>query len=299
MATGGAKRNHCEETMEDNEVKEIKKAAAKGRKVIEKKAKQLERLAIEYVPVDSIMPNSYNANRQNPHDFELLLKSIREDGFTTAVVCMKSNREIVDGEHRWRAAKQLGYAEIPVVFVEMTEEQRRISTLRHNRARGSEDIELTAAIMRDLRELGALDWAQDSLMLDDLELERLMEDTSISEALAGSEFSTAWQPVPGNDSATGEEGASSIGGTMLRASSTEAVAAMRAAEVKIKEAKSAEERDMVKKETDIWRINLVFTGEEAKTVKEVLGDEPAQRLLALCKAHLASQPPQSPAAAEG
>ena len=260
----------------------------RGKKAIETKTNRLERLVVEYVPIDSVVPNSYNSNRQNPHDFELLLKSIREDGFTTPIIVMKSNNEIVDGEHRWRASRELGYKEIPVVFVDMTEAQRMGATLRHNRARGQEDIELTASIFRDLRELGALDWAQDALLMDDLELERLMEDTPISEALAGSEFSTAWQPIAGNDSATGEEGASAIGGTMLRASSTEAVAAMRAAEVRIKEARSAEERDMVKKETDIWRINLVFTGDEAKVVKEVLGDEPAQKLLALCRRHLES-----------
>ena len=31
-------------------------------------------------------------------------------------------------------------------------------------------------VLRDLRELGALDWAQDSLMLDDSEMNRLLDD---------------------------------------------------------------------------------------------------------------------------
>jgi hypothetical protein len=275
----------------------LKTAVKRGKKAVEVKANKLEKLKVEYVPIDSILPNAFNANRVDPHHMEMLKRSMVEDGFTSPPLVQEKTREIVDGEHRWRAAKELGYTEIPVVFVDFTAEQHRISCLRMNRARGQEDIELTAALFRDLRELGALDQAKDSLLMDDLELQRLMEDTSISEALAGAEFSTAWQPIAGNDSATGEEGASSIGGTMLRASSTDAVAAMRAAEVRIKEAKSAEERDMVKKETDLWRINLVFTGEEAKAVKEVLGDEPAQRLLALCKAHLAAQPPAASAEA--
>jgi hypothetical protein len=272
------------------EPKTLKTSMRRGKKAIEIKAKKLERVKIEYVPIESITNNSFNANRMDPHSMEMLQRSITDDGFTSPILVQEKTREIVDGEHRWRAAKALGYTEIPVVFVDFTAEQHKISCLRMNRSRGQEDIELTAALFRDLRELGALDQAQDALLMDDLELQRLMDDTPISEALAASEFSMGWQPIAGNDSAEGEEGASSIGGTMLRASSTQAVEAMRAAEVKIKDAKSAEERDMVKKETDIWRINLVFTGDEAKIVKEVLGNEPAQKLLSLCRDYHEAHP---------
>ena len=41
--------------------------------------------------------------------------------------------------------------EVPVVFVDMTREQMRVSTLRHNRARGSEDIDKSADVLKDLR----------------------------------------------------------------------------------------------------------------------------------------------------
>ena len=41
---------------------------------VAKKAKQLKRLEVEYVPIDALKPNPYNPNRQNEHDFELLLQ---------------------------------------------------------------------------------------------------------------------------------------------------------------------------------------------------------------------------------
>src|SRR5690606_944115 len=97
--------------------------AVKGRKAIEKKARKLETLSIEYVDVDSVSPNTYNPNRQSEHDFELLVKAMTEDGITQPIIVQRSTRQIVDGEHRWRAAKHLGYTQIPVVFVDMTEEQ--------------------------------------------------------------------------------------------------------------------------------------------------------------------------------
>ena len=155
----------------------------KGRKEIAKRTNALERLVIEYVSVASIRPNSYNPNQQSDHEFELLVRSIDEDGFTQPIVCQQATREFVDGEHRWTAAIVHHYLrkngleisttncreardrrfevldaslEIPVVFVDMSVEQMRIATLRHNKARGSHDIELEAAVLRDLQQLGGL-----------------------------------------------------------------------------------------------------------------------------------------------
>ena len=126
----------------------------RGRREVAKKANALETLKVEYLPVGVLCPNSYNPNRQSEADFELLLRSIREDGFTQPIVALREGNVIVDGEHRWRAARKLGMAEVPVVLVDMTLEQMRIATLRHNRARGSEDIELSTELLRDLRGLG-------------------------------------------------------------------------------------------------------------------------------------------------
>ena len=167
--------------------------ARKGRKAVAKKAKELKRLEIRYVPIESVKPNEYNPNRESPHEFELLLRSMEEDGFTTPIVALP-NGTIVDGEHRWRAAKALGYVEIPVTFVDMDDIQRRVATLRHNRARGSEDVALVAEILRDAESMGALGSVQESLMMTDVEIARLIDDVPAPEALAGEEFGQAWIP---------------------------------------------------------------------------------------------------------
>ena len=101
----------------------------KGREVIAKKASRLSTLVVTYVPVGDIKPNLWNPNRQSDHDFELLCRSMEEDGFTQTIVAIKVTAEhkkdaafatfaggdavIVDGEHRWRAAMKLGFTEIP------------------------------------------------------------------------------------------------------------------------------------------------------------------------------------------
>jgi ParB/RepB/Spo0J family partition protein len=97
------------------EPKTLKTSMRRGKKAIEIKAKKLERVKIEYVPIESITNNSFNANRMDPHSMEMLQRSITDDGFTSPILVQEKTREIVDGEHRWRAAKALGYTEIPVL----------------------------------------------------------------------------------------------------------------------------------------------------------------------------------------
>jgi hypothetical protein len=167
----------------------------------------------------------------------------------------------------------------------MTYEQARIATLRHNRARGSEDIELTSEVLRDLEKLGALDWAQDSLMMDDLELQRMLDDIPAPEAMANEEWGTAWIPTDSDSSEDSVQGTEhkTADGTMVKALTPEALTAQREVERKIAEAKTEEERAMAVKSANFYRLNLVFSDDEADLVKNTLGDSPAEKLLEMCK----------------
>lgn len=272
------------------------KIIKKGKKEIEKKNVSLQELAIEYVSIDSIKPNNYNPNRQSEHDFELLVKSMEEDGFTQPIIVQKATKMIVDGEHRWRAATVLGYKEIPVVFVDMTPEQMRIATLRHNRARGSEDLELSVQVLRDLQELGALDWAQDSLMLSDEEVNRLLEDIPVPEALANDDYSQSWEPSELSDednqftnTTSRQVDGTTHGGEMITAASTKAVETIKERQALIQIAKNEEEREMARQQTKLYRVSLIFANEEAEIIEKVLGKEPALKLLELCKKELSTE----------
>lgn len=83
---------------------------------------------------------------------------------------------IVDGEHRWRACRALGHTTIQAIITNMTIEQVMVATLRHNRARGNENIDLAAQVLKQLNDYGTIDWAQDSLMMDAVELRIMLED---------------------------------------------------------------------------------------------------------------------------
>ncbi len=246
----------------------------KGKAALEKKNEALENLSIEYVEIGTVKPNNYNPNRQSDHEFTLLKKSMSEDGFTQPII-VAADLTIVDGEHRWRAAAELGYDNVPVVRVPMEAAQAKIATLRHNRARGSEDIEMATEVLRDLEKLGALDWAQDSLELSDEELNRLLDDIPAPEALAGEEFSQAWNP-----STTTEEN-SDIAEASLDATPA-AIQQRREVEQALQTAKTEEEREQIRADRNIYRLSLTFTNEEATVVRSALGDSPAQTILNWC-----------------
>lgn len=108
-------------------------------------------IKIEYVETSTLNPNSYNPNKHNTTSFDLLIQSIRLFGFTQPIVVRKGTNEIIDGEHRWRAAAVLDYERIPVVFIELTDDEMKMATIIHNRARGTENAELIHEIEEKLK----------------------------------------------------------------------------------------------------------------------------------------------------
>jgi hypothetical protein len=282
----------------------LAKAERKGRRAIEKTAAKLEQLVIVYVGVDEIRPNPWNPNRQTEFDFELLLRSMEDDGFTQPVLATHLDAEhladpafsgysigdivIVDGEHRWRAARKLGFKEVPLVFNdEMGTAQMRVSTLRHNRAKGTEDIELSTEMLRDLEILGYKESSLEDLGMTQAEWDRLVEDVSAPESLADPEHSTAWVPDKAGSDIAPVEGRESAhdSGTWTNASTGEALEQSRRRETALKEAKTEEQREMITRDMSegFHRVSLLLYGEDAEAAKVVLRGAPAEALAKLCR----------------
>lgn len=294
---GGQARRDANTSPEETAHVVTDRIAKKGLGKLLKTTNKLKRLAVEYVDIASIKPNTYNPNRQDEATLELLCRSILDDGFTTPVLVHQDSRQIVDGEHRWRAAKKLSMTQIPVVFVDMSDEQMKVATLRHNRARGSEDISLANDVIRDLQMLGALDWAQGSLMMSDAELNDLFDDLPASEALAGIDYEDAWIPERGhgsdNDLIEGdiEQNIRVVEMTDERNGGIEATAMTENAAIATFERKEAlsrassqSERARLSKEIKPpYKVSFSFRDDEADVVRKVLGETPGKKLMAICE----------------
>jgi len=161
---------------------------------------------VQAIPVEKIEPNNYNPNAVAPPELKLLYDSIREDGYTMPIVCYYDRERdryiIVDGFHRYRI--MLDYPDIykrekgklPVSVIDKPIDFRMASTIRHNRARGSHDVDLMSNIIKELHELGRSDaWIAKHLGMDKDEILRLKQITGLAALFRDVEFGEAWRAV--------------------------------------------------------------------------------------------------------
>lgn len=164
-------------------------------------------------PVDCVLwekaelvkANDYNPNSVAPPEMELLKQSILEDGYTQPIVSYRTDSEIVvvDGFHRNRVGKECKevsekiYGYLPVVNINQWKSgksDRMASTIRHNRARGSHNIELMSTIVSELVEMGKGDtWICQHIGMSKDELLRMKQITGLASLFKNKDFSEAWE----------------------------------------------------------------------------------------------------------
>lgn len=161
-------------------------------------------IGIQLVSLDKVEANDYNPNRVAPPEMRLLEFSIRKDGLTMPVVVAENGNDgkyvIVDGFHRHRTVNEnedireqsKGY--LPASILNKNVEDRITSTVRHNMARGTHQVELSAKLVTALKRHH---WTNErigkELGMDPDEVLRLKQITGLAEAFADKEFSKAWE----------------------------------------------------------------------------------------------------------
>ena len=152
------------------------------------------------VPVEKVVANDYNPNIVAPPEMKLLELSIWEDGYTMPCVCYyvseKDQYELVDGYHRYlvlKTSRRIYEREkglLPVAVIEKDISNRMASTIRHNRARGTHNVELMSNIVSELTKAGMSDqWIQNNIGMDKDELLRLKQISGLAELFANENFS--------------------------------------------------------------------------------------------------------------
>ncbi len=158
------------------------------------------------VPIEKIIPNTYNPNAVAPPEMRLLYDSIKEDGYTMPIVCYYSQAHdyyvIVDGFHRYRIMlehKDIYKREngmLPVTVIDKPLSNRMASTIRHNRARGTHDVDLMSNIVKELHTIGRSDaWISKHMGMSRDEILRLKQITGLTELFRDVKFGQAWKPM--------------------------------------------------------------------------------------------------------
>jgi len=156
------------------------------------------------VPIEKVKANDYNPNSVAPPEMELLEVSIWEDGYTQPVVTFYDSDQdlyiVVDGFHRYltiKNSKRIYDREngmLPVVVIEKDISDRMASTIRHNRARGSHNVDLMSSIVSELVEMGKGDaWICKHIGMSKDELLRLKQITGVASLFENKSFSESWE----------------------------------------------------------------------------------------------------------
>lgn len=107
--------------------------------------------AFELTSVDALTPHP-----ENPRvgDVDAIAESINVHGFYGAVVAQRSTGHVIAGNHRLLAARKQGLPELPVAWVDVSDEEARRILLADNRTSdlGDYDNEQLVQLLTDLLE---------------------------------------------------------------------------------------------------------------------------------------------------
>ena len=135
-----------------------------------------EKLKIEYVSIDSIMPYAKNAKEHPQQQVEQIKRSIKDYGMNDPIGVW--HNEIVEGHGRLMACKELGITEVPIIRLEhMSDEQRKQYMLVHNQTTMNSDFDLDilSEELDDLLDFDA-EFYDFDISLDEEEPQEIVED---------------------------------------------------------------------------------------------------------------------------
>jgi hypothetical protein len=136
-------------------------------------------------PLNGVKPNNWNPNRMTEFQVASTRDGLMRDGWLAAYALLvwgtdEKGRErniIIDGEHRWRIACELGFTEGPMVFLHgVTEKRAKEMTIELDNKRGRFDN----VALRDLIvDIGVDDGLAFRLGFDDETFNALMKPVNI------------------------------------------------------------------------------------------------------------------------
>ena len=120
---------------------------------------------VKLIAIENLEPNKWNPQVMSDVKFNELVEEIREDGFDEPIHVvlhpdpLKSVKDIymiVNGEHRWQAARVLGILRIPSVVKSnwKDEKTQKIKTVRRNLLHGDLDKTRFTQLVHSLNDVG-------------------------------------------------------------------------------------------------------------------------------------------------
>ena len=163
-------------------------------------------LELQYVSPRKLVPCKDNPRRMDAEGIQKLQRSIERFGFRAPIIAQKGTNMVIAGHKRLKAALEAGLEQVPVIFVEMSDEDAKAYMIADNRL--AEESRWDYGVLSSLiEELAAAEVDLDALGFDAGELERLLEisaETSfLDDVLAEAEAEAAAEGAAPPPSAAG------------------------------------------------------------------------------------------------
>ena len=109
--------------------------------------------SLKFVKIDQCATLKRNPQYLTPHQMEALKESIKRDGFLAPVLLrpLKNNKyEIVSGNHRVMAAKEVGRDTIPAIIIDLDDRSAKRAALNMKTVHGNPSAELMAPFLAEM-----------------------------------------------------------------------------------------------------------------------------------------------------
>lgn len=152
------------------------------------------------VDIDSLKLDPENAKEHDKHDLEEKMESLREFGFTRPLLVEKTSNIIRAGNGIYMAAKQLGYKQVPVIFVDFTGAKAKALGLSDNRLaeNGKYNLDLFNLAIKEINDWNPnIEWK--AIGFDNTEIKLLLESMNTEFEHANSEDIPTFEEEPVED----------------------------------------------------------------------------------------------------
>ena len=142
-------------------------------------------LDVQHIPVEQVVPKANNPNEMTDGDYSTLLSEIRDHGYTQPILVrpFEGGFQIIDGEHRWRAVSEIGFATVPAVVIEADDDDADIRLIAMNRIRGTFAPIKLAYVLADLAQRIPEQQLRARLGMTGSELQDHLRTANLSESL--------------------------------------------------------------------------------------------------------------------
>ena len=146
----------------------------------------------EFVRIDKLQPHHKNP-RHNDHAVDSIANSIKRFGFTSPIIA-NADQTILAGHTRWKAAKKIGLATVPVVYVDLSPVDAELLMIADNKLGEKADwnTDQLSSLLMDLKKQGE---DLDVLGFEQHELDELLEDLD-ADPIGDSEPVEVIEPPP-------------------------------------------------------------------------------------------------------